>query len=53
LHSKLLTSPSSPQHASRAPLVAIAATALFMAFIGLRVHYVWIDEVAYAEAAIN
>ena len=24
-----------------------------MAFIGLRVHYTWIDEVAYAEAAIN
>ncbi len=24
-----------------------------MAIIGLRVHYVWIDEVAYAEAAIN
>jgi hypothetical protein len=24
-----------------------------MALIGLRVHYVWVDEVAYAEAAIN
>jgi hypothetical protein len=35
------------------PLLTIAAITAFMAFIGLRVHYVWIDEVAYAEAAIN
>jgi hypothetical protein len=35
------------------PLLTLAAITAFMAFIGLRVHYVWIDEVAYAEAAIN
>ena len=35
------------------PLLAVAAIAVFMAVIGLRVHHVWIDEVAYAEAAIN
>jgi hypothetical protein len=35
------------------PLLTIAAITAFMAFIGLRVHYVWIDEVAYAEAAIH
>jgi hypothetical protein len=42
-----------PQRTSRAPLLAVAAITVFMAFIGLRVHHVWIDEVAYAEAAIN
>ena len=35
------------------PLLTIAAITAFMAFIGLRVHYVWIDEVYFAEPAIN
>lgn len=34
-------------------LISLLLIALFMAFVGLRVHYTWIDEVAYAEAAIN
>ncbi len=40
-------------HSPQLVWLALTAVALFMAFIGLRVHYVWIDEVAYAEAAIN
>jgi len=35
------------------PLLTLAAITAFMACIGLRVHYVWIDEVYFAEPAIN
>ena len=37
----------------RTPLISLTIIALFMAFIGLRVHYTWIDEVYFAEPAIN